>query len=429
MEFLTRKIVAGAAVALACVGPVLLDGPVRVGPVLLDRPVQAQQGTASLGLRDRTNEHVSIASDGQFVAVVWAASTTAGTDIYMATSRDGAQSFLAPVRVNATDRQANVNGEQPPQLVIVPRPNGPRTITVMWTAKSGAGTRVLTARSSDDGRTFAAAVHVPGTDGAGNRGWESIAVDEKGKSFALWLDHRDMAAAARSGEAHQHGPQASQLFFAPLDGPGAQSLTRGVCYCCRTALVASAGSVYAAWRHVYADNHRDIAFTMSRDEGRTFSAPVRVRDDNWAIDGCPENGPALALDRQRRIHIVWPTRVEEKGSESLALFHSSTSDGKTFTQRARISLGGAAYHPRLVSLADGSLVVAWDEVAGAGRRIRLARGTPDRSGLVAFRPLEIGGPADGRYPAIATTPTHLVLAWTTRQSDTTRIAVARVPLS
>jgi hypothetical protein len=427
MEFLRSSVIVVSLALL--VGPVLLDGPVRVGPVLLDRPLEAQAGPASLGLRERANEHVSIASDGQFVAVAWAASTKAGTDIYVATSRDGARSFSDPVRANAIDGQANVNGEQPPQVVLASRPKGPRTITVIWTAKVGSGTRVLTSRSTDEGRTFSAAVPVRGTDAGGNRGWESIAVDPAGKTFALWLDHRDMASAARSGEAHQHGPQASQLFFAPLDGSVAQSLTRGVCYCCRTALVASEGSVYAAWRHVYADNHRDIAFTMSRDEGRTFSAPVRVSDDNWAIDGCPENGPALALDRQRRVHVVWPTRVDEKGSESLALFHSSTSDGKTFTQRARISLGGAAYHPRLVSLADGSLVVAWDEVAGAGRRIGLARGTPDRSGLVAFRPLEIGGPADGRYPAIATTPTHLVLAWTTRQSDTTRIAVARVPLS
>lgn len=406
------------ALALACAGPAPVDGPIN-----------AQTRTTFLAIADRTNEHVSIASDGQFVAITWAASKAGGgTDIYVATSRDQGQSFSAPVRANAIDGQASVNGEQPPQVVIA-RAAGPRTITVMWTAKVGTGTRVLTAQSSDEGRTFAAAVAVHGTDGVGNRGWESIAVDSNGKTFALWLDHRDMAAPRREGEAHQHGPQASQLFVAALDGSPAHAIARGVCYCCRTALVASEGSVYAAWRHVYADNHRDIAFAMSRDEGRTFSAPVRVSDDNWQINGCPENGPAIALDRQRRVHVVWPTRVQTGASETLALFHAVSVDGTSFSPRARIPTSGVAYHPRLISATDGSFVVAWDEAAGGERRVRLARGIPDRSGMVTFRPLDIGGAADGRYPAIAATPTHLIVAWTMRRSEATRIAVARVPLS
>lgn len=408
------------ALALACA---------CAGAVVVDRPISAQTGPAFLAIADRTNEHVSIASDGQFVAITWAASKAGGgTDIYVATSRDQGQSFSVPVRANAIDGQANVNGEQPPQVVIA-RAAGPRTITVIWTAKVGNGTRVLTARSSDEGRTFAAAVPVHGTAGVGNRGCESIAVDPKGKTFALWLDHRDMAAARREGEAHQHGPQASQLFVAALDGSPAHGIARGVCYCCRTALVASEGSVYAAWRHVYADNHRDIAFAMSRDEGRTFSAPVRVSDDNWQIDGCPENGPAIALDRQRRVHVVWPTRVQTGASETLALFHAVSVDGKSFSPRARIPTSGVAYHPRLISATDGSFVVAWDEAAAGERRVRLARGMPDRSGIVAFRPLDIGGPSDGRYPAIATTPTHVIVAWTMRRSEASRIAIARVPLS
>jgi hypothetical protein len=395
----------------------------------VDRPISAQTGPTFLAIADRANENVSIASEGQFVAITWAASKAGGgTDIYVATSRDQGQSFSAPVRANAIDGQANVNGEQPPQVVIA-RAAGPRTITVIWTAKVGNGTRVLNARSSDDGRTFAAAVPVHGTDVVGNRGWESIAVDSKGKTFALWLDHRDMAAPRREGEAHQHGPQASQLFVAALDGSPAHGIARGVCYCCRTALVASEGSVYAAWRHVYADNHRDIAFAMSRDEGRTFSAPVRVSDDNWQIDGCPENGPAIALDRQRRVHVVWPTRVQTGSSETLALFHAVSADGKAFSPRARNPTSGVAYHPRLISATDGSFVVAWDEAAAGERRVRLARGMPDRSGIVAFRPLDIVGQADGRYPAIATTPTHVIVAWTMRRSEATRIAVARVPLS
>lgn len=396
-----------------------------------------------VGVAASVNEHVSIASEGRFLAAVWAASGPAGSDIYAATSADGGESFSAPVRVNAIAGQANVNGEQPPQVVIA-RVNGRRSLVALWTAKGASGTGLLTARSSDEGRTFTPAAAVQGTNGSGNRGWESLAADSQGRPVSIWLDHREMLPSARSGEGHHHGQsagseaaadgaaraQASQLFFAPLDGSSPRAITRGVCYCCRTALsVAADGSIYAAWRHVYAGNQRDIAFTASRDGGRTFTAPVRVSRDDWEINGCPENGPAIAIDRQHRVHVVWPTRVIDRGAETLALFHAVTTDGKVFTPRHRIPTMGLAYHPRVATAPDGSLLVAWDEAAGGGRRVRLARGTADETGTMTFRPVDLPGPVEGRYPSLAITPTHLVVAWTSARPQPSQIAVVRVPLS
>ena len=68
--------------------------------------------------------------------------------------------------------------------------------------------------------------------------------------------------------------QKSKLFVASLDGTLApRALTGGVCYCCKTAAAATGDAIYAAWRHVYPGNLRDMAFTMSRDGGR--SSPRR----------------------------------------------------------------------------------------------------------------------------------------------------------
>ena len=72
--------------------------------------------------------------------------------------------------------------------------------------------------------------------------------------------------------------QKSGLYYAASAGggrcPPERALAMGVCYCCKTALAAGAdGALFAAWRHVYPGNLRDIAFSVSRDSGRTFSAP------------------------------------------------------------------------------------------------------------------------------------------------------------
>jgi hypothetical protein len=69
------------------------------------------------------------------------------------------------------------------------------------------------------------------------------------------------------------------------------------------------GTVVAAWRHVYKGNIRDIALAKSSDGARTFATPVRVSEANWVLDGCPENGPTVAIDQANAIHVVWPRLV------------------------------------------------------------------------------------------------------------------------
>jgi hypothetical protein len=237
---------------------------------------------------------------------------------------------------------------------------------------------------------------------------------------------------------HQHGgqhtPQAdgaaraqlSKLFFARLDEKGgARPVTGGVCYCCKTALATGpAGSIYAAWRHVYPGNRRDIAFAMSKDGGRTFSGPLRISEDDWQLDGCPENGPALAVDAAGRIHVVWPTLINESGQETLALFYATSNDGRTFSRRVRIASEGPAYHPQLIA-AGGELLVAWDDLVGGKRRVRVARGTPGSDRRMAFHPAAVPASSDGSYATLASTANGTVVAWTTPGPES-RIAVARL---
>jgi hypothetical protein len=375
------------------------------------------------------------------VALVWSATSQAtGTNIFASVSADAGLTFSPPVRVNTIERQANINGEQPPRVAFERAADGRRTIVVLWTAKGREGTALLLARSRDDGRTFDPAAPLKGVDAPGNRGWESLASVAGGPTYALWLDHRDTVQAG-GGTEHHHQPgsgtstagdgvqraQRSQLFVASLDGTvEPKGIARGVCYCCKTALTTDAdGNVYAAWRHVYAGNMRDIAFTLSRDGGRTFAEPVRVSADDWQLDGCPENGPALGIGRDGRIHIVWPTLVPAAGGETLALFHASSTDGRAFTPRRALPVDGPAYHPQMAIGENGRLIVAWDESTSGQRRVRIARGRSDAA--AEFTAAQLDGDTSGSYPALASTGTHAVLAWAEDAQRSARIAIRRIP--
>jgi hypothetical protein len=392
-----------------------------------------------LGLPGHVNQHVSAASDGaSVVALTWAAtSDDTGTNIFAAVSADGGASFADPVRVNAVDGQANVNGEQPPRVAVV-RDQDRASVVVLWTAKGDGGTALLSARSTDGGRTFGPTAALPGVSAPGNRGWESLAAGGDDRLFALWLDHRDTAPGRAAHAHHQHGSgpadadgaaraQRSQLFVSSLDGVIApRGIARGACYCCKTALTTGRdGTIYAAWRHVYAGNQRDIAFTLSRDGGRSFDEPIRVSEDGWELDGCPENGPALGV-AAGRVHVVWPTLVRDARGETLRLFHSARADGQRFTPRVALPTSGAAYHPQVIVAPDGSLLVTWDERTGGQRQVRVARGEADAGGGFVFALVPGEGELPGTYPALTSTASHAVLAWAQPGETESRIAVRRI---
>ncbi|MEP6592642.1 MAG: sialidase family protein [Acidobacteriota bacterium] len=401
-----------------------------------------------LGVKGRSNANASIAASGTFVAVTWAARSAEGvTDIYAATSRDDGRTFTEPVQVNRTAGEASVSGEQPPRVALVPRPGSGPSVVVVWTAKGSAGTRLVSARSNDGGRAFGPVRAVPGTDASGNRGWESIGIGRNKEVVALWLDHRAVPARTPAGTAmngeHQHGAaahtpgdsvaraQLSQLFFATLDDPAsAHAIASGVCYCCKTSVATgSDGSIFAAWRQVYPGNIRDIAVTRSKDGGAHFAPPVRVSEDNWAIDGCPENGPALAVDGMNTVHVVWPTLVQDPAATepTLALFYATSKDGLHFTRRQRLSTEGVARHAQMALGANGEIVVAWDEqLPGGGRHVVVARGTANGAAPVHFIRESIGD-GTGTYPVVAASDGGTIVAWASGPSGQTVLRLERLP--
>ncbi|HEY2905346.1 MAG TPA: sialidase family protein [Vicinamibacterales bacterium] len=387
--------------------------------------------TTTLAVPGRTNANVSVASDGAAVDVVWAASAPSGaTDIYSAASTDGGRTFAAPVRVNDVDGDARVTGEQPPHVALATRSGKPPSVIVVWTTKGTSGTKLLQARSDDGGLTFGHSTVVPGADAAGNRGWESLTVGSGGAVDAVWLDHREM-----TGHESHMSPEQSKLYFASLDGSAApRALTGGVCYCCKTAVAAGPdGSIYTAWRHVYPGNVRDIAFTTSHDGGRSFASPIRVSEDHWILDGCPDDGPAIAVDRQNRVHVVWPTLVHRSGATSkdgdptIALFYAMSTDGRQFTPRQQLPTDGLPHHPQIAIGADGALAFAWDELKDAARHAVVASATVDARGKAAFRSRMVVKGTPAIYPVIASVPDGVLVAWTSGTPAASVISIERVP--
>ena len=400
--------------------------------------VNVSADDATLGVPGRVSGTPWVAADGAFVAVVWGGTADGKTDVFSAVSRNGGSAFGAPVRVNVVPGEARLGGELPPRVSL--RRVGPARdpeVAVLWTARDGATTLKL-ARSSDGGQTFQAPVTLSSAGAPGDRGWPALTFDTGGGVHAIWLDHRGLAPPPGAANPHTgHGPrpgddgaalaQKSGLFYASgARPPRERQVAAGVCYCCKTAVAAfGSATVFAAWRHIFPGSRRDMAFSVSRDGGRTFSAPVRVSEDGWEINGCPDDGPAMAVDREGTIHLIWPTVIAGPEPEG-AIFYAWSRDGRTFTPRTRLATLGSPRptHPQIAVDASGRIAAAWEELVD-GRRVAVVRQiVPEGNGRAAFGPvvhLSPGEPA--AYPVLAAAGSGFVAVWTGGKPGDTAVRV------
>ncbi len=292
-----------------------------------------------------------------------------------------------------------------------------------------------------------------GRNAAGIRGWAALAAGADGTWYAAWLDGRAEAAkkaaagppagaaagpAAGSGHHHHGGSTGAgplQEVFYGVVGPGRQTSealgATGVCFCCKTAILApgvsptgrlGARDMVLAWRHIFPTSERDIAMSVLDPASGRPGRSIRVSQDRWQIQACPDDGPGLAASGSGTIHVVWPTLAEQPTPDAApekAIYHARTNDGRTFTPRRRLDRpGSAAAHPVVAALPSGSAAVAlWDEVANGTRRV-VAQ--PIRE------PAEPQVLGPGTYPSVAALDDGYVVAWTAGSGEAGVIRVQRL---
>ena len=197
------------------------------------------------------------------------------------------------------------------------------------------------------------------------------------------------------------------------DGTRSESAVAArVCFCCKTAIAASGAHVYTAWRHIFPGGVRDIAVARSDDNGETFGEPVRVSEDGWKIDACPDDGPAMVADGHGRLHLAWPTLVDGSRPRK-AIFYATRHENGRFTPRLRVDDGaGDPGHSQIASDEHGHTAIVWDELAMGVRRIVLRQVV---EGTLSMR--QHFDDRGASYPDVVAADGAWVVVWATQSED------------
>ena len=248
------------------------------------------------------------------------------------------------------------------------------SLAAHWLVKSGKSTYaydVNIAMSKDGGETWTKPL-VPHLDKTQTEhGFVSLIPLRDGRLGAIWLDGRNMKDMKDDHDEDNPLSANMTLRYATIDASGNISdeaeLDDRICECCQTSAISTSEGVVAVYRDRSQNEVRDI-YSVRQASG-TWVKPKAVHADNWELNGCPVNGPAIAA-AGRNVAVAWFTGAGGKQSVKVAF---STDGGATFGAPIQIDEGETQGRVDVVVLPDGSALVCWLSGNAEGGSISVRR--------------------------------------------------------
>jgi hypothetical protein len=289
--------------------------------------------------------------------------------------------------------------------VVLRRTDG--TLVGSWqvsTDKKLEGSDLYLTYSKDNGKTWAPPFKPHHDPTRGQHAFPSF-FEVPGNALGLvWLD-------ARAQAAHPDDLDASiSLRYAAFDGSWKQTadaeIDPRVCECCSTTAALTSDGVLIAFRDRSDKEIRDIA--VSRLERGKWTPSTLVHADNWEIDACPVNGPALSA-RGRQAVVAWFTVKKDQG-QAWAAF--SNDAGRTWGAPIRLDDAVSLGRVGVDLLDDGSAAATWVEYANRRAQFSMRRIDPAGQRSSAVSIAAVSSAASSDVPRMARQGHELVFAWT-----------------
>ena len=353
-------------------------------------------------LRCASKATPALAPDGT-LWLVW----MAGGQVSVAHSQDSGRTFSTPTQI--TTKRLNLDwGPDARPKIVVDRKGGIAVAFSIFRDEAFNG-QVLYTRSADGGKSFAELK--PITASNESQRFEALALDQDGTIFAAWLDKRNRVFAKEAGQKYE----GAGLFFTSSSNGGttyaeAKLAREGTCECCRLGLAfAAPGRPAVIFRNIFDGGVRDHA-VMTFTDVSTPGDIHRVSNDDWQINACPHHGPSLSVAQNGIYHVVWYTN----GKARKGLFYAHSRDeGRTFS--APMALGQPGRNPTrpFVLAGPAGTVMVWKEFDGEKTSVQMTISRDD--GETWSPPKTIGSTTDtSDHPLLVANGRQVYLSWMTK---------------
>ncbi len=331
--------------------------------------------------------------------------------------RDGDR-WTAPTTIVERDRFF-VNWADVPSVF----PVGGGRLAAHWLQYNGPGTYAYDVRvafSDAEGKNWSPDI-APHRDASHTEhGFASFFTSPGGATGVAWLDGREMSGA----HGAEHGAMTLRATTIAPDGRTGDEvrLDARVCECCPTTAVATASGALVAYRDRSDSEVRDIA--VARLQNGTWQPPALVHADNWKIDACPVNGPALAATGDH-VALAWFTAEGDRPRVNVAF---SDDGGATWGAPIRVDEAKSLGRVDTVLLDDGRAVVLWMEHLDSGSELRARIVAPNGTRDSYITVASMTANRQSGYARMVRSGHDLIFAWVSN-NPTSQVKTAVASLS
>lgn len=347
------------------------------------------------------------ASDGR-VVMSWVEPAGAGYHALKLSVRDSTGTWSAP-RAVVRRNDLFVNWADFPSVIAL---NDGRLLA-HWLQRNGSGRyayEVRMAESADEGATWSAST-APHRAGVGaEHGFVSLLPTADGGAQIFFLD-------GGAGLAGYAGPMPAPEGAIPMRlstnqwraGMGEATKTvldQRVCDCCQTASAMTARGPVVVYRDRTEEEIRDIS--ILREIQGEWTAPRRVHEDNWEVDFCPVNGPAIVADGEA-VAVAWFTGARDTARVQVAF---SNDAGTNFGPAIRVDEGTPAGRVGVQWIGNDALVSWLERSRGDTAFVKVRRVSRDGTLGRAVTVSTSSGTRSSGFPRMVRAGEGVILAWT-----------------
>jgi hypothetical protein len=251
-------------------------------------------------------------------------------------------------------------------------------------------------------------------------GFVSLAPSNNNSFFISWLDGRNTKSMDHD---HVHGQNegAMQIRVAEVMSNGEIvkefELDSRTCDCCNTSTALTGDGPIVVWRDRSEKEIRDIYYSKFKDGIWSESKPVY--QDNWEINGCPVNGPKVAV-QESSVAVAWFTAADNIPKVNLSF---SKDIGEHFLEPITISQGNAIGRVDLLMLDEKIALISWMESSEDLAFQKIAKVGIEGKIEKSITIQEISGARSTGFPQMELVGDHIVMAWNHVENGTTKVKV------
>jgi len=277
--------------------------------------------------------------------------------------------------------------------------------------------------SNDNGETWSEAF-LPHFDGTPTEhGFVTLFPDGNGLGL-VWLDGRKMINDFDANDVGASGMTLRAATFGIDQAPTTSALVDDLtCDCCQTDLALTDDGPVVVYRNRTEEEVRDIY--VSRREAGKWQDGVAVASDNWEMPACPVNGPIIRANGSN-VAVAWFTAADDRPRVQAAW---SRDAARTFSEPLQVSTERPLGHVGAVLLANGDLVVSWQQGTGGGKAALMLRRVSSAGEMSApYRLQEAVDIFSFSVPQLALAGNEVVVVWTTSVNNVYGVHGAVLPL-